>query len=147
MVGSGFALDAAAAEALRLSALLEVVVRAVALQGRADDVIGRCSLPGETPWTVARRGSAVAGEYGRLPGWADDLADHCAPESLPGRITALLRYHLEMVDAALKLAFPRYRTERLERVRMSLTGLGEPAWALRDAETALRARIDELNGA
>lgn len=147
MVGSGFALDPATAEALRLSALLEVVVRAVALQDRADDVICGCSLPGETPCVVARRGREVAGEYGRLSGWADDLADRYPPDSLPARITALLRYHLGMVDSALKLAFPRYRTESLERHRLALTGLGEPAWALRSAELALRARIDELTGA
>ena len=40
MVGSGLVLDPATAEALRLSALLEVVVWAVALQDRADEVIG-----------------------------------------------------------------------------------------------------------
>jgi hypothetical protein len=147
VVGSSPVLDPATAEALRLSALLEVVVRAVALQDRADDVIGGCALPGETPCAVARQGREVAGEYGRLSGWADDLAGDCAPGSLPDRITALLRYHLGMVDTALKLAFPRYRTERLESRRLSLSGLGEPAWALRSAETALRARIDELNGA
>jgi hypothetical protein len=147
VVGSSPVLDPATAEALRLSALLEVVVRAVELQDRADEVIVACAEPGETPCAVARRGRVVAGEYGRMSGWADDLTAGDAVDSLPCRITGLVRYHLEMVDVALKLAFPRYRSERLERRRLALDGLGEPGWALRHAEAALRTRIDELHGA
>ena len=147
VAGSSPIIDPATAEALRLSALLEVVVRAVELQDRADEVIDACSRPGETPYAVARRGRVVAGDYGRMSGWANDLAAGYAVDSLPCRITGLLRYHLEMVDVALKLAFPRYRTEKLERRRLALTGLGEPAWALRHAEAVLRTRIEELYGA
>ena len=142
----GSLLDPTTAEALRLSALLEVAARAVELQDRADEVIRSCGLPGETPGTVARRGRAVAGEYGRLSGWAEDLAAGARSDSVPWRVAALVRYHLGMLDLALKLAFPRYRTERLEWRRRSLTGLGDPARALREVEAVLRRRVEELNG-
>ncbi|WNV88356.1 hypothetical protein [Umezawaea sp. Da 62-37] len=145
--GSGFRLDPATAEVLRLNTLLEIVVRAVALQDQADEVIVACALPGDTSYEVARRGRKVAGEYGRLSGWADDLCADDAPESLPARVGGLVRYHLGMLDTAVKLAFPRYRTEGLERRRMAMTGLGEPARALRVQELALRSWIAELGGA
>jgi hypothetical protein len=133
---AGVQLDPATAELVRLAALLEVVLRAVDLQDEADAVIHGCALPGETPCEVARRGRQVAGEYGRLCGWAEDLSLVYSPGSVPRRIGGLLRYHLEMLDVALKLAFPRYRSAKLERRRLALTGLGEPARALRDRDGA-----------
>jgi hypothetical protein len=144
---AGSPVDPATADLLRLTAVWQVAARAVELRDRADEVITSCSLPGETPGAVARRGCVVAGEYGRLSGWADDLAAGSAADSVPGRVAGLVRYHLVMVDLALKLAFPRYRTEKSERLRMGLSGLGEPAEALREVEVVLRRRIEELNGA
>ncbi|PRY37806.1 hypothetical protein CLV43_10926 [Umezawaea tangerina] len=145
--GTGFRLDPATAELLRLTTLLEIVVRAVALQDQANGVIIACALPGDTSYEVARRGRKVAGEYGRLSGWADDLCEQYSSDSVPARIGGLLRYHLGMLDTAVKLAFPRYRTERLERCRLAMTGLGEPARALRVQELELRLLIAGLDGA
>ncbi|WP_306750374.1 hypothetical protein [Saccharothrix yanglingensis] len=133
-------LDPATAEQVRLSALLEVVAAAVALQDGADEVILGCAQPGETPCEVARHGRVVAGQYSRLSGWAADLVGS------GDRSVELLRYHLTMLDTALKLAFPRYRSDRLERHRLSLTGLGPPARELRELEEGLRARIARLGG-
>lgn len=138
-------LDPATAELARLGALLEVVVQAVALQERADAVISDCAQPGEPSWEVARSGRAVAAQYGRLCGWAADLAWQTDRPPPPQRIVEVLRYHLGMLDCALKLAFPRYRTDRLESRRLALTGLGAPARELRDLETALRRRIATLS--
>ncbi|WP_141975165.1 hypothetical protein [Saccharothrix saharensis] len=137
-------LDPATAELVRLTALLEVVVQAVALQDRAEAVISHCAQPGETPWDVARAGRAVASQYSRLSGWAADLAWQTDRPPPPQRIVELLRYHLGVLDCALKLAFPRYRTDRLESRRLSMTGLGPPARELRDLESALRHRITTL---
>ncbi|QFZ19448.1 hypothetical protein [Saccharothrix syringae] len=135
-------LDPVAAEAVRLGTLLEVVTRAVALQDQADKVIRDCAEPGEVPTEVARCGRSVASEYGRLSGWAADLA---WTDPAPQRIGALLSYHLMMLDTALKLAFPRCRTERLERHRLALTGLGPPADELRDWERVLERRLANLD--
>lgn len=139
-------LDPTTAELVRLGSLLEIVVQAVALQARAEAVIVGCAQPGDTPSDVARRGRAVAGQYGRLSGWAADLAWQTDRPPPPQRIVELLRYHLGMLDCALKLAFPRYRSDRLERHRLAMTGLGTPARELRDLESALRARIADLGG-
>ncbi|HEY2700166.1 MAG TPA: hypothetical protein VGJ45_32230 [Pseudonocardiaceae bacterium] len=62
----------------------------------------------------------------------------------PRRITELLHYHAELIDVALKLAFPRYHSPKLDRRRLALTGLGTPAVVLREAEFALRLWIEEL---
>lgn len=140
----GVRLDPVASELVRLGALLEVVVQAVALQDEADAVIAGCAQPGETPCEVARIGRVVAGQYGRLCGWAADLAPRAGSGALSRRAGELLSYYLGMVDSALKLAFPKYRSERLERHRLALTGLGAPARELRDVESALRGRIAEL---
>ncbi|HJP75550.1 MAG TPA: hypothetical protein VJ914_14870 [Pseudonocardiaceae bacterium] len=142
---TGVRLDADAAEALRLRSLLAVVLRAVALQPEADEVLAACAAPSETSSVIARRGQRVAADYCRLYGWAMDLCGNDPVDSLPHRITQLLHYHAELIDVALKLAFPRYRSAELERRRMALTGLGEPAQVLRDAEVALRLWIDELS--
>jgi hypothetical protein len=138
-------LDPATAELVRLGALLEVVVQAVALQERAEAVIADCAQPGETSWEVARSGRAVAAQYGRLSGWAADLVWQTDRPPPPQRIVELLRYHLGVLDCALKLAFPRYRSDRLESRRLSMTGLGAPARELRDLEAALRTRITTLS--
>ncbi len=138
-------LDPATAELVRLGALLEVVLQAVALQERAEAVIVACAQPGETSWEVARRGRAVAAQYSRLSGWAADLVWQADRPPPPQRIVELLRYHLGMLDCALRLAFPRYRTDRLERRRLAMTGLGSPARELRDLEAALHTRITTLS--
>ena len=133
-----------AVELVRLESLLEVVAHAVELQAEAEEVLWRCSRPGDTPGSVARQGQRVAADYVRLLGWAMDLCAADAAGSLPHRIIQLLRYHTEIIDIALKLAFPRYRSPRLERRRRALTALGPPAQILRDAEAALRLWIAEL---
>ncbi|WP_236792552.1 hypothetical protein [Amycolatopsis sp. GM8] len=137
-------LDPAAARLLRLGTLLQLVDRAVALQEEADAVIIACGRPGETPGSVARRGRQVAAEYARIQGWVLDLCEGDEPWSLPRRIGELLSYHTEMLDMSLKLAFPRYRSAKLERRRRALTGLGEPARTLRETRSALRIWIDDL---
>jgi hypothetical protein len=142
---SSVQLDPAAARLLRLGTLLELVHRAVALQDEADEVIVACAQPGETPGSVARRGRRVGAEYARIQGWALDLCEGDEPGSLPRRIGELLSYHTEMLDLSLKLAFPRYRSAKLEHRRRALTGLGEPARTLCDTEAALRMWIDELD--
>lgn len=134
-------LDPATAELVRLGALLEVVAQAVALQDRAEAVIVGCAQPGETPWEVARTGRAVAAQYGRLSGWAADLVWPTDGPPPPQRVVDLLRYHVGMLDCALKLAFPRYRTDRLESRRLAMTGLGPPARELRDLERTLHTRL------
>lgn len=138
-------LDPATAEVVRLGALLEVVAQAVALQDRAEAVIVGCAQPGETSWEVARTGRAVAAQYGRLCGWAADLVWPTDRPPPPQRAVDLLRYHVGMLDCALKLAFPRYRTDRLESRRLAMTGLGTPARELRDLESALRTRLTTLS--
>ncbi|TNC23555.1 hypothetical protein [Amycolatopsis alkalitolerans] len=138
-------LDPAAARLMRLVTLLELVDRAVVLQREADEVIVACGLPGETPGSVARRGRQVAAEYARIQGWVQDLCEGDEPGSLPRRIAELLCYHTEMLDLSLKLAFPRYRSSKLERRRRTLTGLGEPARILRESQAALRWWIEELD--
>ncbi|QQQ73491.1 hypothetical protein IOD16_19550 [Saccharothrix sp. 6-C] len=138
-------LDPATAELVRLDALLEVVVQAVALQDRAEAVIADCAQPGEPSWEVARSGRVVAAQYSRLSGWAADLVWQTDRPPPPQRIVELLRYHLVMLDCALRLAFPRFRTDRLESRRLAMTGLGSPARELRDLESALRHRITTLS--
>ncbi|MTD56419.1 hypothetical protein [Amycolatopsis pithecellobii] len=137
-------LDPAAARLLRLSTLLQLADRAVELQAEADAVIAACGGPGETPGSVARRGRRVGAEYARLQGWALDLCEDDEAGSLPCRIGELLCYHTEMLDLSLRLAFPRYRSAKLERRRRALSGLGEPARALRDSRAALRMWIEEI---
>ncbi|GHF33344.1 hypothetical protein FHX82_005270 [Amycolatopsis bartoniae] len=134
--------ETAAARRLRLVTLLELVRRAVELQDDADEVIAACGLPGEPPVSVARRGRQVGAEYARLQGWVLDLCEDDEPGTLARRIGELLSYHTEMLDLSLKLAFPRYRSPRLERRRQELTGLGEPARTLRETEAALRLWLD-----
>lgn len=141
---AGVRLDPDVAGSLRLRSLLAIVTRAVALQTEAEAVLLACSAPGETSSVVARRGSRVAADYGRLYGWAIDLCGDAPAESLPRRIIELLHYHAELIDVALKLAFPRCHSAELERRRLALTGLGSPSVVLRDAEVALRLWIDEL---
>ncbi len=131
---------------MRLGALLEVVVQAVALQERAEAIIVGCAQPGDTSWEIARSGRVVAGQYSTLCGWAADLVWPTDRPPPPQRIVELLRYHLGMLDTALKLAFPQYRSDRLERRRLSMTGLGAPANELRELETTLRTRITALGG-
>ncbi len=136
--------DSDAARLLALRSLLEVVTRAVALQPAAEQIIRDCAQPGEVPAQVARRGGPVASDYCRLHGWAMDLIGDAGRASLEFRVTQLLHYHAEMIDTCLKLAFPKFRSPRLEQRRLALRGLGEPARTLRDARAALALWISDL---
>ncbi|GHH39300.1 hypothetical protein [Lentzea cavernae] len=136
--------DSTSARLVALRSLLEVATRAVALQPAAEQIIGACAQPGDTPVQVARQGSRIASDYCRLHGWAMDLIGNADRASLEFRVTQLLHYHSEMVDTCLKLAFPKFRSPRLEQRRLALRGLGEPARTLRDAQAALALWISDL---
>ncbi|MFD5828078.1 hypothetical protein [Lentzea sp. NPDC060358] len=136
--------DPAAARLVALRSLLEVATRAVALQPAAEQVIGACAQPGDVPAQVARRGGRVAADYCRLHGWAVDLVGDADRASLEFRVAQLLHHHSEMIDTCLKLAFPKFRSPRLEQRRLALRGLGEPARTLRDARAALALWISDL---
>ncbi|MCR3752178.1 hypothetical protein LX88_006172 [Lentzea californiensis] len=136
--------DSAAARLVALRSLLEVATRAVALQPAAEQIIGACTQPGDTPAQVARQGGRVASDYCRLHGWAMDLIGDADRASLEFRVAQLLHYHAEMIDTCLKLAFPKFRSPRLEQRRLALRGLGEPARTLRDAQAALALWISDL---
>ncbi|WP_090045556.1 hypothetical protein [Lentzea fradiae] len=136
--------DSTAARLFALRSLLEVADRAVELQPSAEQVIDDCARPGEVPTQVARRGSKVASDYSRLHGWALDIIGDADRGSLECRVAQLLHYHSEMVDTCIRLAFPRFRTPRLEQRRLALRGLGEPARTLRDARAALALWISDL---
>ncbi|MFD9702426.1 hypothetical protein [Lentzea sp. NPDC059081] len=136
--------ESAAARLLALRSLLEVATRAVALQPAAEQIIGACAQPGEVPARVARQGGRVASDYCRLHGWALDLIGDADRASLEFRVAQLLHYHSDMIDTCLKLAFPRFRSPRLEQRRLALRGLGEPARTLRDAQAALALWIHDL---
>ncbi|MGW6442838.1 hypothetical protein [Lentzea sp. NPDC055074] len=138
------ATDSAAARLVALRSLLEVATRAVALQPTAEQIIGACAQPGDTPAQVARQGGRVASDYYRLHGWAMDLIGDADRASLEFRVTQLLHYHAGMIDTCLKLAFPKFRSPRLEQRRLALRGLGEPARTLRDARAALGLWISDL---
>lgn len=128
----------------RLRSLSEVAGRVIVLQPDAEEVIAACARPGDTPAAVARRGGLLAGEFYRLHHCATELAGDAGQDSLLTRVAQLVHYHAELVDMCLKLAFPRFRTPRLESRRLALGGLGEPARTLRDARTALDMWINDL---
>jgi hypothetical protein len=130
---------------VQLAGLLDVVDAAIALQPAADEVITACSWPGETPVWVARRGGEVASAYCRLYGWAAELSRNAGPDSVPVRATQLISYHATMVDMCLKLAFPSVLSPRLDRRRLALDGLGEPAAILRDLRVVLAMCRYELD--
>ncbi|MDX8141712.1 hypothetical protein SK854_06300 [Lentzea sp. BCCO 10_0061] len=136
--------DSTAARLVALRSLLEVATRAVALQPAAEQIIGACAQPGDVPTQVARRGGRIASDYCRLHGWALDLIGDADLTSLEFRLTQLLHYHAEMIDTCLKLAFPRFRSPRLEQRRLALHGLGEPARTLQDARAVLALWISDL---
>ncbi|MDX3659782.1 hypothetical protein PV646_20980 [Streptomyces sp. ID05-26A] len=136
--------DSAAARLIALRSLLEVTTRAVALQPTAEQIIDACARPGEVPAHLAPQGGRVASDYCRLHGWALDLIGDADRASLEFRVTQLLHYHSEMIDTCLKLAFPKFRSPRLEQRRLALRGLGEPASTLRDARAALALWISDL---
>lgn len=136
--------DPAAARLVALESLLEVATHAVALQPAAEQIIDACAQPGNVPAQVARQGGRIASDYYRLHGWALDLIGDADRASLEFRVTQLLHYHAQMIDTCLKLAFPKFRSPRLEQRRLALRGLGEPARTLRDARTALALWIADL---
>ncbi|MGW6930855.1 hypothetical protein ACWGE0_12385 [Lentzea sp. NPDC054927] len=136
--------DPAAARLVALQSLLEVANHAVTLQPAAEHIIDACAQPGDVPAQVARRGGRIASDYCRLHGWALDLIGDADRASLEFRVTQLLHYHAEMIDTCLKLAFPKFRSPKLEQRRLALGGLGEPARTLRDARAALALWISDL---
>jgi hypothetical protein len=136
--------DSAAARLVALESLLEVATHAVALQPAAEQIIDACAQPGNVPTQVARQGGRIASDYCRLHGWALDLIGDADSASLEFRVAQLLHYHAQMIDTCLKLAFPKFRSPRLEQRRLALRGLGEPARTLRDARTALALWISDL---
>lgn len=93
---------------------------------------------------VSRRLPSLAAHSGSPRITAGCMAGRWICAATPRRITELLHYHAELIDVALKLAFPRYHSPKLERRRLALTGLGTPAVVLREAEFALRLWIEEL---
>jgi hypothetical protein len=125
-------------ESAALRSLLAIVDRAVELQDRADDVLFACAAGDEPTAHVAREGGSVAGEYQRLWGWSRDAVPDAGPESLEGRVSALLMAHCQVVHGAVRFAFPRYRTERTEQQRQAVTRLGSMAVDLRAARDELR---------
>lgn len=139
--------DSGAARLVALRSLLAVATRAVELQPAAEQIILACAQRGDVPGQVARRGSRIAADYCRLHGWAMDLAGDADRGSLEFRVTELLSYHAEMIDMCLKLAFPKYRSAKLEQRRQALRGLGEPARTLREARAALDLWISDIESA
>jgi hypothetical protein len=121
--------------------LLAAVRRGVELQAAADRVIRACALPGETPTWVAREGGRIEREYGLLYARVRKLVVGPDLFALHRRAGDLLNYHVEMLDAALNLAFPKYRNPRLEARRVRLDGLGPPAEDLRAVGSELRHRL------
>jgi hypothetical protein len=114
--------------------------RAVELQFDADAVICACAQPGETPTSVAKEAYRVASEYNRLVSWTLDSPAAGSTENLRSELITLLQYHLIMVHHAVRFAFPKYRTEKSEQLRLGMTGLGAMAAELR----ATREHIDML---
>src|SRR5436190_21814288 len=121
-----------------LRALLIIVDLGLEMQADADAVLHACAAPGEPASVLARAGGRVAGEYHRLWAWSLDYAPHADPDSLERRVSALLRYHYELLHVALRIAFPKYRRpDRLERQTRAVTGLGAPAAELRSVRDEL----------
>jgi hypothetical protein len=112
-------------------AMVEVLELAVDLQGAAERIIRACAQPGETPAWVAREGGRVAREYYLLHARLGALDTHEVPYPVQRRGAELLSYHMRLLDACLNLAFPKYRSPKLESRRMQLGGLGPPAEELR----------------
>lgn len=128
----------------RLITLQAVVDRGCALQRRAESFLLACSLPDEPGPAVAREGGAIAGEFHRLHAWSVDVAGRSSdPESVDQRVSALLMYHCVVVHEAVRLAFPRFRTPRVEQRRRELADLGDPARRLRAARVELAAAVAE----
>jgi hypothetical protein len=139
--GSSAAVGAAVPSLGSAWALLAAVRRGVKLQAAADRVIRACALPGETPTWVAREGGRIEREYGLLYARVRKLIVGPDLLALHRRAGDLLNYHVEMLDAALNLAFPKYRNPRLEARRVRLDGLGPPAQDLRAVGSQLSHRL------
>jgi hypothetical protein len=144
-VGAPVVTNPAAEHRIRLIGLLETVTRAIELQPAAEEVIAACAQPGDTPASVARRGSRIASEFCRLHGWAADLSRSDGLDSVQVRAAQLINYHAAMLDLCLKLAFPNVRTPTLESRRLRLDGLGEPACTLRETRVVLLMWINDLD--
>ncbi|HET9139021.1 hypothetical protein [Actinophytocola sp.] len=120
-----------------LVALLAVADRGIALQDDAVAVLRACAAPGEPDGSVAREGGRVAGEYHRLWAFALDFARHADPDSLERRVSQLLLHHCQVLHHAIRFAFPKFRTERLEQARQSVVDLGPPAEEMRSLRDEL----------
>lgn len=130
------------AESLR--SLADIAARVIDRQAAAEEIIAACARPGDTPPEVARRGGRLAGELYRLHNRAVRLAAGTERGSLHVRVEQLIHYHAQLLDVCLKLAFPKYRTPALERRRLALRDLGDPAQTLRDAHTVLHLWLADL---
>ncbi|HEU5473486.1 MAG TPA: hypothetical protein VFV67_22810 [Actinophytocola sp.] len=113
-----------------LLALLAIADRGIALQDEAVAALRACAVPGEPDGAAARAGGRVANEYHRLWAASLDFAPHADPESLERRLSQLLLHHCQVLHHAIRFAFPKYRSARLERQRRSVVDLGPPAEAL-----------------
>lgn len=114
------------------------------MRARAVEVLQLCAAPGEPPSTVAREGGYIAGEYHRLWGWSLDFAPDAGPQSLERRVSVLLMQHCHLLHLAVRLAFPKYRTARLEQRRRMLVDLGPIATELLTAREELDMWISTL---
>ena len=141
------ATQSSAARLVALRSLLEIATCAVALQPAAEEVIRSCARDDAAPVQVARQAGRVAADYFRLHGWAVDLTRGTDQTSLQCRVTELVHYHAAMVDLGVKLAFPKFPSTKLEQRRRSLTGLGESARTLREAQSALALWIADIERA
>lgn len=127
-----------------LRSLADLAARVIDRQAAAEEIIAACSRPGDTPPEVARRGGRLAGELYRLHGRAVRLTAGAEHGCLQVRVEQLIHYHAQLLDVCLKLAFPKYRTPALERRRLALRELGDPAQTLRDAHTMLHLWLADL---
>ncbi len=128
----------------RLTALAELLDRAILAQPNAEEVINECCRPGETPADVARRGGRVISEFAYLHESVESLFDEVAG-SLPSRIAELLLWHAEAVEECLKLAFPRFWNPAATRHGHTHCGLGEYGRTLRESRVAVQIWLDTLS--
>jgi hypothetical protein len=120
-----------------LVALLAIADRGIELQSDAVAVLVACAVPGEPDGFAAREGGRVAGEYHRLWAWSLDFAPLADPNSLERRLSQLLMHHCQVLHYAIRFAFPKFRTPRIERQRRGVVDLGPPAVQLRSLRDEL----------
>ncbi len=121
-----------------LLALLAIADQAIVLQERAEAVLQACAEPGEPSHFVAREGSRVAGEYQRLWCWSLDFAPSAGAGSLERRLSDLVLLHFQLLQVAVRLAFPRQAAPGAYRSLRAVEDL--TPWV-----AELRSVRDELN--